>query len=90
MKKIKRFLTFIAVFLFSVLTAGCSDYGYEYHFYVEGGNGNLMVEELLDADLDALNQMVTMCDSSSRFYHGINCPDNSKYIVLLGGKKGPT
>ena len=62
------------------LFAGCSDYGYNFHYSVIDGNGEITIED------EALLRKVDMCNETPRCE--LECPDNSYVISRLGGKKG--
>ena len=56
--------------------SGCTDYGYWFHYRVEGGNGGIEVET---------NRQIRRCNEDKC---GLDCPINSHFIALIGGKRG--
>ncbi len=62
------------------LFSGCSDYGYQFHYSVIGGNGEITVED------EAFLRKVNLCNEGP--WCELGCPENSHVINRLGGKKG--
>lgn len=79
MKKFKLIKILVLSIISIGLLSGCVDYGYEFHYSVIGGNGEIVVEDenLLDS--------VRLC---SEGFCELNCPENSHFISRMGGKRG--
>ena len=82
----KLFLLFVLI-LFSITMFGCNkviinaDYGYEFHFSVAEGEGELTAITPYDYE-----PPVWSC-SEHRGYD-VGCGENSYYLSLMGGKRG--
>ena len=62
------------------LFTGCGNgYGYQFHYSVIDGNGEITVED------EAFLRKVRLCSES---LCELECPENSHVIQRLGGKKG--
>lgn len=71
----------VALIMCLCLFAGCgNDCGYQFHYSVVGGNGEITVEN------EAFLRKVQLCSESPMC--GLECPDNSHLIQRLGGEKG--
>ena len=57
---------------------GLGEYGYKYHYMVEGGNGDIYYARRQQQDK-------ILCKESSCY---LNCPENSYFLSFLGRKKG--
>ena len=79
MKKINIILCLLS---FSLLLIGCihETYGYQFHFYVDGGNGTISIETTPSLDFRLCSEAGDMCS--------LNCSENSYYVCLRGGKNG--
>ena len=79
----KKFLTMIVVFAImfcvSIGLGGCVDYGYSFHYYVDGGNGEIAIKTT-----EKFNLGETKCNE----FCEIDCPENSRVVCLMGGRKG--
>jgi len=77
----KIFILGVAIIMVLGLFAGCSDYGYNFHFDVDGGNGEITIEnEILLKNIKLCNGEYSWCD--------LECADTSQFICRRGGKKG--
>lgn len=76
----KKILIFGMFFLTCLMIfSGCTDYGYEFHSSVTGGNGKITLED------ETFLRKVRLCSES---FCKLECPENSYSIYRLGGKKG--
>ena len=82
-KKWAKYLR-IMVFIFISLgiLAGCSDYGYNFHFYVDGGNGEITIKTT-----PSFEPSVRLCSDDENL-HELECVEGSHCVRLLGGKNG--
>lgn len=81
-KTIKLFLT-LSVILFSLIGAiGCTDYGYYFHYDVEGGNGEIKIHDTIST-----SRIYRCRDENSRVCE-LGCSNSSRVAILSGGKKG--
>ena len=80
----KKIYIFMCLLSFSLLLTGCihKTYGYQFHFYVDGGNGTISIETT-----PSFNPDVILCSESGNMC-SLNCSKNSYYVCLHGGKKG--
>lgn len=72
------------LFIMSIgLFTGCviEDYGYNFHFYVDGGNGGITIKE------DISPKRVKLCSDEARWCE-LECVESSHIAMLLGGKGG--
>lgn len=80
----KKIYIFMCLLSFSLLLTGCihETYGYQFHFYVDGGNGTISIETTpsFNADVKLCSESGDMCS--------LNCSENSYYVCLHGGKNG--
>ena len=74
----KMLIMGVALMICLGLFAGCTDYGYEFHFDVIDGNGELT--------LNYDGTRVWHCNEQPS--HKLECTNTSRYVVLMGGKKG--
>lgn len=73
----------IGLALASIALTSCTDYGYEFHFAVINGNGNLSVTH---PKIDIENLEIELCINA---HSGeLNCPEGSHVFYLLGGQNG--
>lgn len=81
MKKI--FISMLLI-VFGLCLVGCvhSTYGYQFHFYVDGGNGTIKIEtsSSFNPDVKLCKNVEDMCT--------LDCVEESYFIKLNGGKKG--
>lgn len=81
MKKITKIIVMGAMIIMSIgLFAGCSDYGYQFHYSVIDGNGEITLED------EALIRKAKLCSEAP--WCELECSENSHVIKRLGGKKG--
>ena len=80
----KKICIFMCLLSFSLFLIGCihETYGYQFHFYVDGGNGTISIETT-----PSFNPDVILCSESGDMC-SLNCSENSYYVCLLGGKNG--
>ncbi len=74
---------FIIVFVIVCATfslVGCRDYGYSFHYRVDGGNGSIQIE--------LPNGYTPRTYKCAEFACILDCPDNSFIVDLRGGKNG--
>lgn len=76
----KRIILIVILLICLWSISGCIDYGYCFHFDVVGGNGEISLEK------NELLEMVSFCSKYQNCDKG--CGETSKFISLLGGKKG--
>lgn len=77
MKKILILLVIVAaVFILN----SCTDYAYQFHFYVNGENGVIMIDPS-----NSLENKTHLCNENNISCE-FNCPKNSNYIKFIGGK----
>lgn len=76
----KKIYVSVCLLTISLLLIGCvhETYGYKFHFYVDGGNGTIATS--FDVDVKLCAEVYDMCS--------LNCPENSYFVCLHGGKKG--
>lgn len=76
-KKILIVISFICL-----LFTGCkiSEHGYYFHFYVDGGNGEVDIKTPSSFDPTVHSCKESMCK--------LECVEGSHFVRLLGGKKG--
>ena len=77
----RLFLVFMSL-MFIMCLAGCKNNGYSYnfHFRVEGGNGEIKIQtsSTFNPTVHLCNEMEDMCE--------LNCNEGTHFISLLGGK----
>ncbi len=82
---IKKWVKYLAMGVLIIMAlgifTGCSDYGYEFHFDVDGGNGDITIENEISA------RRVKLCSDESHWCK-LECSDSSHIAMLLGGKNG--
>lgn len=70
--------------MFIMCLAGCKNngYGYNFHFRVEGGNGEIKIQtsSTFNPTIHLCNEMEDMCE--------LNCNEETHFVSLLGGKNG--
>jgi len=74
---------FIIVFVVVCATfslVGCRDYGYSFHYRVDGGNGSIQTE--------LPNGYTPQSYKCAEFACILNCPDNSFIVNLRGSRNG--
>ena len=76
----KIILIGVALIMCLGLFVGCVDYGYDFHFSVIDGNGEITVEN------EAWLRNVKLCSETSMC--DLECSENSRVISCLGNKKG--
>lgn len=81
MKRLVKIITMMVLIIMSLTMTSCSDYGYQFHFSVVGGNGEITIENEISA------RRVKLCSDEARWCE-LECPDSSHIAMLLGGKKG--
>ena len=81
-KYIKYASSIIGLVLASISLTSCSDYGYEFHFAVINGNGNLTVHH---PTIDVENLYIELCSEAGP-YHNYHCPEGSHVFYMMGGK----
>jgi len=80
-KKFTKFLTPGVIVIMALgLFAGCTDYGYTFHFDVDGGNGEIAIEN------ENLARKPGLCSEQPSCTLG--CSDTSHVVSFMGGKKG--
>ena len=82
-KYIKYASSITGLVLASISLTSCSDYGYEFHFAVINGNGNLTVHH---PTIDIENLNIEFCSEVP--YHKNHCPEGSHVFYMMGGKSG--
>ena len=58
----------------------CTDYGYYFHYRVDGGNGEIEIEKTA-----GFQPVKSLCNES---WCELNCPENSFFFSSRGNKKG--
>ena len=78
----KKIYIFMCLLSFILLLIGCihETFGYQFHFYVDGGNGTISIETTPSPDIRLCSETGDMCS--------LNCSENSYYVCLHGGKNG--
>ena len=80
----KKFLRVYVFFFVSILCVcsffGCVDYGYYFHYRVDGGNGVLEIEKAA-----GFQPSKHLCKES---WCELDCPENSYYFQRMGNKRG--
>ena len=80
-RRLTKFLTLVVMVIMAIgLFAGCIDYGYSFHFDVEGGNGEITIENENLAGKPSLCSEQPSCT--------LGCSDTSLVVSFMGGKKG--
>jgi len=77
---VKKIFSFGLLLIMIFALAACADYGYQFHYSVIDGNGEITIEN------ENLLRKVDMCSEVP--WCELECPENSHVISLLGGKKG--
>ena len=72
-------LIVILTLTLSFMLAGCSDYGYSFHYRVVDGNGEIKAE----TNFEEYSYLCNECE-----YCELDCPEGSRVIPTLGNKKG--
>ena len=81
-KKCKLFLI-LGVILFSLFgVAGCTDYGYYFHYDVDGGNGKIQIYDSISENI------IWKCRDENNNACELECSNSSRVAALLGGKNG--
>lgn len=75
-------LLFFLIILFSIFLTGCvhKTYKYEFHFYVEGENGNLEIKDTNFYDYELCKERIPTCSHDNI--------EQSYYYDLIGGEVG--
>ena len=84
----KKLFLFVFLTLFSITMFGCkkviinADYGYEFHFSVEEGEGELtaITPYGYEPPVWSCRRYSYVCD--------LGCGENSYFVSLMGGKRG--
>ena len=80
----KKILCFLLASIFCLsavgMLGGCKDYGYYFHYRVDGGNGEIEIEKTT-----GFQPAKSLCNES---WCELNCPENSFYFQSMGNKKG--
>lgn len=76
----RKIFLFLIGLLCILPMSGCimKEYGYEFHFCVEGGNGEIQVDPSFDIPIHLCKEWGC----------GLNCNEDSHIVSLIGGKKG--
>lgn len=77
--KIVIILIVILTLTLSLMLAGCSDYGYSFHYRVVGGNGKIATEKT------SFDESSLLCKDA---FCELGCPEESRVFHLRGGKNG--
>ena len=79
----KKILVSMFLLVFGLCLVGCvhSTYGYQFHFYVDGGNGTIKIEtsSSFNPDVKLCKDVEDMCT--------LDCVEESYFIELNGGEK---
>ena len=78
--KLFLMLGMILLSLFGV--AGCTDYGYYFHFDVDGGNGKIQIYDSISEN------SIWKCRDENNNACELECSNSSRVAALLGGKNG--
>jgi hypothetical protein len=81
-KWIKNLAMGVLIIMSIGLFAGCADYGYSFHFYVDGGNGEITIETT-----PSYNPSARLCSDDGNL-HELECVEGSYHVSLLGGANG--
>ena len=80
----KKIIVSMFLLVFGLCLVGCvhSTYGYQFHFYVDGGNGTIKIEtsSSFNPDVKLCKDVEDMCT--------LDCVEESYFIELNGGEKG--
>lgn len=78
----KKIFVFLISLLFILFISGCTikEYGYKFHFCVEGGNGEIKIQTS-----PSFNPTVYLC---KEWECGLNCNEDSHLVRFRGGKNG--
>ena len=80
----KKILVSMFLLVFGLCLVGCvhSTYGYQFHFYVDGGNGTIKIDTS-----SSFNPDVKLC-KNVEYMCTLDCVEESYFIELNGGEKG--
>ena len=78
--KLFLMLGMILLSLFGV--TGCTDYGYYFHYDVDGGNGEIKIDDEFSIS------RIYKCRDENNNACELECSNSSKVAILLGGKNG--
>ena len=80
----KKILVSMFLLVFGLCLVGCvhSTYGYQFHFYVDGGNGTISIKTSSSFYPD-----VKLCKDAEDLCT-LDCPEESYFVTLFGGEKG--
>lgn len=81
MKRWVKIITMGVLIIMSLTMTSCTDYGYQFHFSVVGGNGEITIENEIS------ERRVKLCSDESQWCK-LECADSSHIAMLIGGKKG--
>lgn len=80
----KKILVNVFLLIFGLCMIGCvhSTYEYQFHFYVDGGNGTISIEtsSSFNPDVKLCKDAEDMCD--------LDCTEESYFVELNGDEKG--
>ena len=80
----KKILVSMFLLVFGLCLVGCvhSTYGYQFHFYVDGGNGTIKIEtsSSFNPDVKLCKDVEDMCE--------LDCNEESYFVELNGGENG--
>ncbi len=80
----KKILVSMLLLVFGLCLVGCvrSTYGYQFHFYVDGGNGTIKIEtsSSFNPDVKLCKDVEDMCE--------LDCTEESYFVELNGGENG--
>ena len=79
-KEMKLFLMMIFMICSIFSFAGCVDYGYSFHYRVDGGNGEIEIEKAAGFQPSKYLCKESWCE--------LDCPEDSYYIRMGGNKRG--
>ncbi len=81
--KFKKLFLMLGMILFSLVgVAGCTDYGYYFHYDVDGGNGEIKIYDSIS------EKSIWKCRDENNDACELECSNSSRVAALLGGKKG--
>jgi hypothetical protein len=77
---VKKWTKYLAMGVLTIMALGifawCSDYGYEFHFDVDGGNGDITIENEIS------ERSVSLCNDESQWCK-LECADSSHIAMLI-------